>query len=159
MRGFCFWLLTLCEFPDTPGTHWKDIKKCILHDRSALRVVVSMCTAPVGVADRALPVLRSHAAPAADAVAAAAAHRSGVPQFSQRPLAASAGPLTVLPGETLRTSPPKLLEVMFHPPEMKMEENTNFKWILHPQNDHLHITYTQLVLPWIVKGKIVNKRG
>lgn len=78
-----------------------------------------VATAPVGVADGALPLGRrhAHAAPAADPVAAAAAHGARVPQFPQRPLAAGAGALAVLPGGALGTFPPQLLELLLHPPE------------------------------------------
>lgn len=85
---------------------------------------VTLYTAPVGVADRALPVRRSHAhtALAADPVATAAADCARVPELSQRPLAAGAGPLAVLSGGALGTSTSKLLELMFHPPETKIED-------------------------------------
>jgi len=75
------------------------------------------------VAHRALPSRGSHthAAPAADAVAAAATHRAGVPELPQPPLAERTGPLAVLPGETLCASPAQLLELIFHPPEMQVE--------------------------------------
>lgn len=78
-------------------------------------------TVPVGVADRALPVRRAdaHAALAADAVAAAAAHVARVPELPQRPLAAGAGPLAVLPGTALGASPPELLELTLHPPAIE----------------------------------------
>lgn len=64
---------------------------------------------PVSVAHRALPVCGPHTAPAADAVAAAAAHGALVPELPQRPLAPSAGPLPVLPGVALCAFPPQLL--------------------------------------------------
>lgn len=78
-------------------------------------------TVPVGMADCALPAHCSHtyAALAADPVAAAAADSPWVPELSQGPLAPSAGPLTILPGRILRTSPSKLLELTFHPPEVR----------------------------------------
>lgn len=78
-------------------------------------------TAPVGVADGALPLGRrhAHAAAVADAVAAAVAHGARVPQLAQRPLAAGAGALAVLPGGALGASPPQLLELQLHPPEVK----------------------------------------
>lgn len=75
-------------------------------------------TTPVGVAHRALPVSCSHThtAPAADPVAAAAAHWARVPKLSQRPLAAGAGTFAVLPAAALGTSPSQLLELQLHPP-------------------------------------------
>lgn len=78
-------------------------------------------TAPVGVADGALPLGRwhAHAAAVADAVAAAVAHGARVPQLAQRPLAAGAGALAVLPGDALGASPPQILELQLHPPEVK----------------------------------------
>lgn len=80
------------------------------------------------MADRALPVRCSHAhaTPAADPVAAASADGAQVPELSQRPLAAGAGPLAVLPGKALRAPSSKLLELTFHPPEGKMEGITHF---------------------------------
>lgn len=73
------------------------------------------------MADSALPVRSSHAhaALAADPVAAASAHSARVPELSQGPLAAGAGPLPVLPGKALGTFPTELLELMFHPPEIR----------------------------------------
>lgn len=91
--------------------------------------MIQRSSAPVGVADRALPVrcshAHAHAAPAADPVAAAVADCARVPELSQRPLAAGAGVFTILPGIALCTSPTKLLELMFHPPEGRMEEITD----------------------------------
>lgn len=81
-------------------------------------------SAPISVADRALPVLCSHThtAPAADAVAAATAHCPWIPKLSQRPLAAGASMLAVLPGGALCASPSKLLQLMLHLPEVRMDE-------------------------------------
>ena len=74
---------------------------------------------PVGMADGAPPALcpHVHAAPAADPVAASEAQSARVPELSQWPLAAGTCALTVLVGVALCASPPKLLEVMLHPPE------------------------------------------
>lgn len=71
------------------------------------------------MADRAPPVLRSHAhaALAADPVAASEAHGARVPELSQWPLAAGTRPLAVLAGVALCASPSQLLEFMLHPPE------------------------------------------
>lgn len=76
---------------------------------------------PVGVADCALPVSRSQAYSAfsADAVAAAVADCTWVPELSQRPLAACTCPLSVLPGKTLCSFPSKILELISHPPEIE----------------------------------------
>lgn len=81
-------------------------------------------SAPIGVTDRALPVLRSHThtAPAADAVAAATAHCPWIPELSQRPLAAGASTLAVLPDGALCASPSKLLQLVLHLPEFRMGE-------------------------------------
>jgi len=57
-----------------------------------------------------------HATPAADAVAAAAAHRPAVPELAQRSLAAGACPLAVLPAEALGSPAAELLQVLLHPP-------------------------------------------
>lgn len=80
----------------------------------------SVCL-PVGVADCALPLRSSHdhAASAADSVAAAVANRARVPELSQRPLAAGACPLPVLACVTLGSFPPQILELVFHPPEVR----------------------------------------
>ena len=128
------------RFKSQPHTH--TVILCC--DLSTTESDSELCTAPVSVADRALPVCRSHAdaALAADAVAAAVAHCSRVPELSQRPLAAGAGPLAVLPGETLRPSPPKLLELVLHPPEMRESQRglSNF----HKENIRHNTTTTML---------------
>lgn len=81
--------------------------------------VTEECCSPVGMADCAPPVLASHthAAPSADPVAASDTQSARVPELSQWPLAAGTGPLAVLVGVALCASPPKLLEVVLHPPE------------------------------------------
>lgn len=90
------------------------------------------------MADRALPgrLSHTHAALAADPVAAATADFTRVPELSQRPLAAGTGAFTILPGIALSTSPPKLLELMFHPPEVRMERNYRH---LQPPRSFIHL--------------------
>lgn len=72
------------------------------------------------MADRTLPVQsgHAHAALVTDAVAAAAAHRARVPELSQWSLTAGTRPLAVLPGETLGTLPPDVLQLRLQPPVM-----------------------------------------
>lgn len=77
---------------------------------------------PVSMAHGALPVFCSHTAPPADAVAAAAAHSAWVPELSQGPLAAGAGPLPILTGKILCTPPPQILQLTLHPPEGKWKK-------------------------------------
>ena len=71
--------------------------------------------------DGTLPLLGAltHSALAADAVAAAPAHCTAVPELSEGSLAARARPLAVLPAETLGPPPPQLLELQFQSPDKK----------------------------------------
>ena len=68
----------------------------------------------------------SHAAPAADAVAAAAAHVPRVPELAQGSLAAGARPLAVLPGQALGAAAADLLQLLLHPPAWAAEEDNVF---------------------------------
>jgi len=86
---------------------------------SHIKSAAGLISLPVCIAHRALPIRCSYAALVADAVAAATAHGARVPELSERPLAAGAGPLAVLSGKALGALPSKLLQLVLHPPEVR----------------------------------------
>lgn len=69
------------------------------------------------------------------------AHGARVPQLAQRPLAAGAGALAVLPGGALGASPPQLLELQLHPPEVKCARGGNVDIQLASQNLYLYFNF------------------